>query len=129
MTKKKDHRKVYTREFKLQALEMAETSEKSVAQAKQAFDGFINAACQATAVAETTATNARSGAKDVAQLAIRYAERNIASSFDFAQKLVRAKDSQEVMALHADYVQQQMQALTEQARDLSQKTAGMAGKN
>jgi transposase len=32
MTKKRDHRKVYTRESKLQALEMAETSEKSVAQ-------------------------------------------------------------------------------------------------
>jgi hypothetical protein len=32
MTKRKDHRKVYTREFKLQALEIAETSEKSVAQ-------------------------------------------------------------------------------------------------
>jgi transposase len=32
MTKKKDHRKIYTREFKLQALEMAEISGKSVAQ-------------------------------------------------------------------------------------------------
>jgi transposase-like protein len=32
MTKKKDHRKVHTREFKLQPLEMAETSGKSVAQ-------------------------------------------------------------------------------------------------
>ena len=109
--------------------EMRVFAEKSVAQAKQAFDGFINAARQATAVAETTATQAHSGAKDVAQLAMRYAERNIASSFDFAQKLVRAKDSQEVMTLHANYVQQQMQALTEQAKDLSQKTAGMAGKN
>jgi phasin len=109
--------------------EMRAFAEKSVAQAKQAFDGFINAACQATAMAETTATNARSGAKDVAQLALHYAERNIAGSFDFAQKLVRAKDPQEVMKLHADYVQQQMQTLTEQAKELSQKTAGMASKN
>ena len=109
--------------------EMRAFAEKSVEQAKQAFDGFINAARHATAMAETTATNARSGAKDVAQLAMRYAERNIASSFDFAQKLVQAKDPQEVMKLHADYVQQQMHTLTEQAQELSQKTAGMASKN
>jgi transposase-like protein len=32
MTKKEDHRKVYAREFKLQALEMAETCGKSIAQ-------------------------------------------------------------------------------------------------
>jgi phasin len=106
--------------------DMRAFAEKSVAQAKQAFDGFITAARQTTATMETTATNAQSGAKDVAQLAMRCAERNIASSFELAEKLVRAKDPQEVMALHSNYVKQQMSTLTEQARELSQKTAGMA---
>ena len=110
--------------------EMRALAEKSVAQAKQAFDGFITAARQATATMDTTATNAQSGAKDVTQFAMRCAERNIASSFDLAQKLVHAKDSQEVMALHSDYVKQQMNALTEQAKELSQKGASMVtGKN
>jgi phasin len=108
--------------------EMRAFAEKSVAQAKQAFDGFIAAARHATATAESAATNARSGAKDVAQLAMRNAERNINSSFDFAQKLVRAKDSQEVMVLHSDYIRQQMEALAEQARELTQKAATLAGK-
>lgn len=107
--------------------EMRAFAEQSVSQAKQAFDGFIAAARQATSTMESTATSAHSGAKEVAQLAMRNVERNIASSFDFAQKLVKAKDPQEVMALHSDYVKQQMSTLTEQAKELSQKTVSMAG--
>jgi phasin len=108
--------------------EMRALAEKSVEQAKQAFDGFIAAARHATATAESAATNARSGAKDVAQLAMRNAERNINSSFDFAQKLVRAKDSQEVLALHSDYIKQQMETLAEQANELTRKAASFASK-
>ena len=60
---------------------------------------------------------------------MRFAERNIASSFEFAQKLVRAKDAQEVLALHADYVKSQIAALTEQAKELGKKAAKMAGQS
>lgn len=106
--------------------EMRAFAEKSVAQAKQAFDGFIAAARHAVATAESSANSTRSDMMNIGQLAMRYAENNIASSFDFAQRLVRAKDPQEVMALHADYVKQQMATLTEQAKELSQKTTRMA---
>jgi len=108
--------------------EMRAFAEKSVAQAKQALDGFISAARHATATAENSANTARSEAMNIGQLAMRYAENNIANSFDFAQRLVRAKDAQEVMALHSDYVKQQMTTLTEQAKELGQKTAKMASK-
>ena len=70
---------------------------------------------------------ARAGAKEVGELAVRFAERNIASSFEFAQQLVRAKDSQEVMALHADYVKRQIAALSDQAKELTKEAAKMAG--
>ena len=46
------------------------------------------------------------------------AERNVANSFDFAQKIVRAKDVQEVMRLQTEFVKAQMEALSEQAREL-----------
>ena len=42
------------------------------------------------------------------------------ASLEFAQKLLQAKAPEEVMKLHADYVKAQMQALTEQARDIAQ---------
>ena len=47
-----------------------------------------------------------------------FAEQNINNSFEFAQKLVRAKDIQEVMALQQEFLKAQMQAMQAQARDL-----------
>ena len=107
--------------------EMRALAEKSVEQAKQAFDTFVSAAKHAAETAETQAKGAQSNAKEAGTLAMSFAERNIASSFEFAQKLVRAKDPQEVMALHADYTKSQIAALTEQAKELSQKATKLTG--
>ena len=83
--------------------EMRAFAEKSVDQAKQAFDGFISAAHRAVSTFEGHAESAHKGAIDVTGKAMTFAERNIASSFDFAQKLVRAKDVQDMFKLQADY--------------------------
>jgi phasin len=104
-------------------------AEKSVEQAKQAFDGFIAAAQHAANTADTQAASARSGAREVGDMAVRFTERNIASSFEFAQKLLRAKDSSEVMALHAEYVKSQMAVLADQTKELNKQAAKFAGQN
>ena len=109
--------------------EMREFAEKSVEQAKQAFDGFIAAAKHAVTTAETQAATARTGAKEVGEMAIGFTQRNVASSFDFAEKLVRAKDAQELAALHAEYVKSQIAVLTEQAKELSKQAAKLAGQH
>ena len=106
--------------------EMRSFAEKSVEQAKQAFDGFITAAHKAVSTFEGQAETARQGAKDVTELAMTFAERNIAASFQFAQNLVRAKDLQEVLRLQADYVRNQMQALSEQAKEFGESTSKAA---
>ena len=108
--------------------EMRAMAEKSVEQAKQAFDSFISAAQHAVNTAESQAAHAQSGAKEIGELAISFTQRNVASSFEFAEKLVRAKDSQEVTALHADYVKTQIAAFTEQAKQLSQQAGKAAAK-
>lgn len=105
--------------------EMRAFAEKSVEQAKQAFDSFMSAAQKAAATADQQATTARTSAQELGHLAVRFAERNIASSFEFAQRLVRAKDGEEVLALQGDYVKSQMAALNEQAKELSQQAAKM----
>jgi phasin len=107
--------------------EMRAMAEKSVEQAKKAIDGFIAAARQAASTVDNQASAARFGAKEVGDLAMRYAERNIASSFEFAQSLLRAKDVQEVMKLQSDYAKQQLTVLAEQAKDLGQKASKMTG--
>ncbi len=100
--------------------DMRAFAEKSVAQAKQAFDGFMSAAHQAVNTFEGQAETARKGAKSVAEKAIGFAERNVTTSFEFAQQLVKAKDVQELLKLQADFVRNQMQVLAEQAKELGE---------
>jgi len=107
--------------------EMRAFAEKGFEQAKAAFEAFANAAQQAATVAQTQALTAQSGAREIGQLAMSYAERNIASSFAFAEKLVHAKDPGEVASLHADYVNSQMAALAEQARELGRQASKLGG--
>jgi phasin len=98
--------------------QMRQLAEQSVEQARKAVDGFMTAAQKAVATAEAQAATAQSGAKDVGTKAMGFAEQNIATSFAFAQKLVRARDVQELMAIQQEYLQTQMKAMSEQAKDL-----------
>jgi phasin len=109
--------------------EMRAFAEKSVEQAKQAFNTFMSAAQHAASTAENQASTAHSGAKEVGEMAIGFTKRNIASSFEFAEKLTKAKDPQELAALHADYVKSQMAALTDQAKELSKQATKMTGQH
>jgi phasin len=106
--------------------EMRAFAEKSVEQARQAFDGFISAAHQTMSAFEGQAETARKGARDVTEKAMTFAEQNITSAFAFAQDLVRAKDMQDVLRLQAEYIRRQMQALTEQAKELGESTSKAA---
>ena len=107
--------------------DMRALAEKSVEQAKQAFDIFISAAQHAVSTAENQAASAQAGAEEIGELAMGFAERNVASSFEFVQKLLQVKEPNDVMALHSEYVNSQIAALTEQARDLSKRVAKMTG--
>ena len=108
--------------------DMLALAEKSVEQARQAFDIFISAAQHAVSTAENQAASVQAGAKEVGELAMGFAERNITSSFEFAQRLLQAKEPKDVMALHAEYVSSQIAALTEQGKELGERVAKMTGK-
>lgn len=107
--------------------DMRALAERSVEQAKEAFEIFISAAQHAVNAAEAQTAGARAGAKDVSELAMEFAERNIASSFEFAQNLLQAKEPGDVLALHTDYVGRQIAALTEQAMELSKRATKLPG--
>jgi phasin len=106
--------------------EMRAFAEKSVEQARQAFESFISTAHSTVSALEGQAETTRQGAKDLGQQAVAFAERNIASSFEFARNLVRATDINELVRLQSDYIAAQMKALSEQAKELGESTAKMA---
>ena len=107
--------------------EMRSLAEQSVAQAQQAFDGFMAAAQGAVSTFEGRAAAAQAGAKDVRRKAVAFAERNVDASFDFARRLMAAKDTNELVKLHAEYLTAQVQTLSEHTRELGE-TAARAGK-
>ncbi len=105
--------------------ELRAFAEQSVEQARKAFDGFIEAANQAMGQVQGRAEAARSGASEIAHKSMTYAEQNVAASFDFAQKLMQAKDPAEVMTLQSAFLSRQMQALSSQVQELGQSAAKM----
>ena len=107
--------------------EMRAFAEQSVEQARKAFDSFMTAAQRAASNIEGQTAAVQSGAKDVRQKAMAFAEKNVATSFEFAQKLLHAKDIEEVTRLQTEFVQHQVQALTEQAQELGQTASRAMG--
>ncbi|QGM96639.1 phasin [Methylocystis parvus] len=96
--------------------EVRDFAEKSVEQARKAFEGFAGAAHKALTSAPDLPIVP--GAKDVGTKALSFAEANVNAAFDLAQKLVKAKDPQEVFQLQAEYVKSQLSAIQEQTKEL-----------
>ena len=103
--------------------EMRNLAEQSVEQAKKAFDDFITAAQKAVTAVEGQTAGAKASTKNIGEKAMAFAEKNVATSFEFAQKVVRAKGIQELTQLQTDFVKTQMPAFVEQARALGQTVA------
>jgi phasin len=97
-------------------------TEKSIEQARAAFNKFISAAQQAMSEFEGHAKAMQAGAKDVSEKAMSYAERNVANTFAFADRLVHAKDIQQVIVLQTEFVQAQMKELAAQSKELGEAT-------
>jgi phasin len=105
--------------------ELRSFAEQGVAQARQAFEGFIAAANQAVGHMHGQAHAAQSGASEIAHKSMEYAQQNVAATFDFAQRLMHAKDAAEVMGLQSEYLGRQMQTLSAQVQELGQSAAKM----
>jgi hypothetical protein len=87
-------------------------TEQSVEQVKTAINGYLQF-FQRAVPGDVT------GGSELSNKILGYAGRNIASAFEFAQRLVQVRDVQELSKLQTDFIQAQMQAMTQQAKDLS----------
>ncbi|NLS68159.1 phasin [Bradyrhizobium brasilense] len=106
--------------------DMRSMAEASFEQARKAFEQFVtNAKDTAGKIEERNAT-VRAGAKDLSTKALSYAEKNVQSSLDYAEALLKAKDLSDVMRLHSEYVQGQMRSLAEQASEMGQAVSRAA---
>lgn len=100
--------------------QMRELAEKSVVEAKKAFDGMMQATQKTVSAMEGSASAAQAGSKDINTKAIAFAEANVASVFSFLEKMAKAKDVQAIVALQTEYAQTQMKTLAEQGKALGE---------
>lgn len=96
--------------------EMRAFAERSVEQARKAFQTYMDAATKAVAAAEGSADAVQGGAKELGRTVMGFTEDNVAAAFGFVEKLVRARDPMEIMRLQAEFAQTQMKAFAEQAK-------------
>lgn len=101
-------------------------AERSLEQAKHAFDKFMEAAQTAMNTFEGRSQVAQVGAKEARKKIMNFAEQNVANAFGYAQRLVRATDPQTLLTLHGEFVSAQIRVFHEQAttaRNITSKVA------
>jgi len=105
-------REMATAESKMPIQDMSEMTAQSIDQARGAMQSYLQffERSMITTPWVGTALN---------QKVMKCAEQNIATAFGYAQKLTQARDLQEVARLQTEFFQTQLEALIEQAKDLS----------
>jgi phasin len=105
--------------------EMRAVAEQSVDQAKVAFQQLMQAAEEAVSMLER-GEKRQVGALDISKKAMAFAERNVLSAFELAQKIVYTRDIQDLVRMQTEFLQSQMHALGEQVKDLSETVGKVA---
>jgi hypothetical protein len=96
--------------------ELRELAEKNIEQAQAAYGQFMDFLTQAIGAS----SKASSEFRVVQERAIQFARENADRSFSLGRELARAKDVQEVLTLHSQFMQTQMQSYALQTRELGQ---------
>ena len=98
--------------------ELRDFAERSVEQARKAFESFLGATQRAAGVAGDAANVSQGGVKSITAHVLACTEQNVNAAFDLAQKLIKIKDPQEALALQSQYVKTQLETLQTQAKEL-----------
>jgi phasin len=98
--------------------DLRDFAEKSVDQAKKAFEGFVTVAHKTIGAVDDAAATTTTSAKSVSAQVLGYTEQNVNAAFELAHKLVKAKDPQEAIAIQTEYLKAQLAALQEQAKSI-----------
>lgn len=98
--------------------EMRAVAEQRIEHAKSAFADFMRVAQGAVSALEDRFTASEADMNEIGDKAISFAGRNVSSAFDLAEKILQAKDIQELVQMQTEFVQSQMNILSEQVEDM-----------
>jgi phasin len=104
---------------------LRETTEKTAAQAKEAFEDVSAATTAAGNLVRDTYSTAAKSAQEYNAKVIEFAQTNTQTNLEFVQKLSNVKSPTEFLELSTNHSRKQFETLAEQARELlslAQKT-------
>ena len=104
---------------------LRETTEKTAAQAKEAFEDVSAATTAAGNLVRDTYSTAARSAQEYNAKVIEFAQTNTQTNLEFVQKLSNVKSPTEFLELSTNHSRKQFETLAEQARELlllAQKT-------
>lgn len=101
-----------------QAEKMREMAQTTLDKAKEAVSKYITESQKLREKADSGVRATYSTAKDMNEKAVAFAEANVAAGFELAQRLLRAKDPQEMGTVYQSHLKEQMERMNAQLREL-----------
>jgi hypothetical protein len=101
-----------------QTEKMREAAQATLDKARDAVSKYMAESQKIREKADSGVRASYSSVKEMNDKAAAYAEANVVAGFELAQKLLHAKDPQEVGTVYQNYLKEQMEKMNAQFREL-----------
>jgi len=101
-----------------QADKMREMAQATLDKAKDAVSKYMAESQKMRAKVDSSVQASYSSAKDMNEKAVAFAEANVVAGFELAERLLQAKDPQEMGAVYQSHLKEQMEKMNAQFREL-----------
>lgn len=105
-----------------------EIASRSVEQAKEAYARFVDATRQTQDMVSKSTEVFATGAKEMNDKVLGFAETNAKANLDVASRLAQARDVKEIFEIQTQFARTQMETYTQQAQELARIMAVSAQK-
>jgi hypothetical protein len=102
-----------------QAEKMREMAQTTLDKAKDAVSKYMAESHKMREKADSGVRATYSSAKEMNEKAVAFAEANVNAGFDLAQRLLQAKDPQEMGTIYQSHLKEQMEKMNAQFRELT----------
>jgi hypothetical protein len=101
-----------------QAEKMREMAQATLDKAKDAVSQYMAESQKMREKADSGVRASYSSVKEMNEKAVAFAEANVVAGFELAQRLLQAKDPQEMGAVYQGHLKEQMEKMNAQFREL-----------
>jgi len=105
-------------EISEQAEKMREMAQATLDKARDAVSKYMAESQKLRDKAEAGARASYSNVKDMNEKAAAFAEANVNAGFELAQRLLQAKDPQEIGSVYQNHLKEQMEKMSTQFKEL-----------